>query len=606
MLFSTILSLYVYNVLAGPDTDCIRETSFLPGCKYSQCEIDTCLFDSFCCAVQWDGICKFGSSRINFSCWCPGEEVGHVFRHPDNCFQYYQCDYNQQNFFILDCPEGTKFSNLRGYCEWEDYFPEEEYGECGINDKTDPLCKGDNSDGHPFPIEGNCLEYGVCGLDGQLNKYTCPSPLIFNPLFKYCDWSFNVLDSDSDGVFDHCDECPFSLSGDTDSDGICDNDDLCPNDPDNDIDNDGLCGDVDECPDDPTNSCNDPSCGDGNLDEGEFCDDGNLNNGDGCDSNCECESDFNLVFVNVNGGVTPYDDALEYVRKKYSCIIRGDIQDFPSSSAPPNWFWNPAWGVWPYPVVYGGVAIDDVVIGYSFEPIDGVGTILGSAGMRYWRTGGTDNLKPLSGFMTFDSADIANIAASGGLNGLFFHEVGHILGLVGTGSLNGFTPGCTPGGDNGIWAGPLANIAYTILGFSGTLSVETDGSAGTSCAHWNENTDGDGIGLQSEFMTGFLTGSNIISLISIQALADLGYSVDTNQAETFNPGNVGSRRRSTEQYDMNINCFHTCNQRCNDADCNDLCLEKICHKSGQLYDPFGNPYLFHNDVDDSHGMGIEI
>lgn len=573
---------------------------------------------------------------------CPAQGGGYLFKDPTDCSKYYKCDYNrnppQANLF--SCPGNTLFNPMTNYCDWDYNLSPLRATECSITkDSDDPRCDGTN--GMPFSI-GECKSYGVCGQNGQVEIRNCPvSPdpnrdLVFNPERKYCDWFDLVANQDGDDFPDHCDVCPNDASNtDPDQDGVCGNADNCPNnsnpnqedsdgdglgdvcdpcpnDPGNsDPDNDGVCGNVDncpntfnpsqvdsdndglgdscdECPNDATNTCNDSFCGDGVLDRdnGEFCDDGNNNNGDGCNSNCICESPYNIQFINVNGGNTPYDDTFENAKRRWECVIVGDVPDISGSSAPPNWFWNPAWGVWPYPVVVTG-PIDDIVIGYSIEFIDGVGSILGSAGMRYFRNAGG---LPISGFMRFDSADIANMDNIGILDGVILHEVGHILGLVGVGSQSALTPGCTPGGNNGFWAGPAANAAYTALGFFGSLSVETDGGPGTSCSHWNEVDDADGFGLYSELMTGFATGSLSMSLITIEALRDIGYQVDTSQADPFGPGNVASI------------VDHVCVTQCQADNIDDpigfnLCIQ-LCYNDDQIVlDPNGNPYTFGNDID---------
>ena len=60
-------------------------------------------------------------------------------------------------------------------------------------------------------------------------------------------------DADTDGLGDACDNCPNDANPnqeDADTDGIGDACDACPNDPNNDADSDGVCGDVDNCPSD--------------------------------------------------------------------------------------------------------------------------------------------------------------------------------------------------------------------------------------------------------------------------------------------------------------------------------------------------------------------
>jgi len=78
-------------------------------------------------------------------------------------------------------------------------------------------------------------------------------------------------DSDGDGVGDHCNNCanvPNEDQRDLDSDGIGDACDACPADPANDSDGDGVCGNLDNCPVEPN-----PDQADLDVDgEGDLCD----------------------------------------------------------------------------------------------------------------------------------------------------------------------------------------------------------------------------------------------------------------------------------------------------------------------------------------------
>lgn len=169
-----------------------------------------------------------------------------------------------------------------------------------------------------------------------------------------------------------------------------------------------------------------------------------------------------------------------------------------------------------------GGPVDDLFIDAEITPIDGPGNILGQAGPCWIR--GSSTL-PISGLMKFDSADVANLEASGRFVDTILHEMGHVLGFgtiwTDLGLLNGAgtgNPTFNGAASRGIWQG---------FGGSGNVPVANTGGPGTADAHWRESTFGN------ELMTGYLGSSNPLSTQTIAGLADLGYGVDLGAADAY-------------------------------------------------------------------------
>ncbi len=98
-------------------------------------------------------------------------------------------------------------------------------------------------------------------------------------------------DTDSDGVPDYRDNCPFDPNGDqldTDQDGAGDACDPCPDDAGNDADADQVCGDVDNCPAEP------------NTDQADADGDGLGNACEPCPNDPDNDADNDAVCGNVD------------------------------------------------------------------------------------------------------------------------------------------------------------------------------------------------------------------------------------------------------------------------------------------------------------------
>ncbi len=179
--------------------------------------------------------------------------------------------------------------------------------------------------------------------------------------------------------------------------------------------------------------------------------------------------------------------------------------------------------------------VDDVLIMVRLEPIDGAGSVLGSAGPCFVRTSGG---LPVLGTMQFDTADLANLEAGGGFGDVILHEMGHVLGIGTIWASKGFLQNPSPTSGTGLdthFNGPLAVAAFNSLGGAtytggGKVPVEnSQGGAGTRNSHWREGV------LDQELMTGFYDGGRVnpLSLITVQSLGDLGYAVNTTEADPF-------------------------------------------------------------------------
>ncbi|WP_372899244.1 leishmanolysin-related zinc metalloendopeptidase, partial [Stieleria sp.] len=173
--------------------------------------------------------------------------------------------------------------------------------------------------------------------------------------------------------------------------------------------------------------------------------------------------------------------------------------------------------------------VDDLVIDAFAVAIDGVGTVLGSAGPTVLRSGSS---LPARGRMRFDSADIASLESSGQLFSVILHEIGHVLGIGTIWTRLNLLSGA--GGADPRFTGANAVAAYnSIFGLSATsVPVANTGSAGNRDGHWREST------FDNELMTGFVESAGIampISRITVGSLVDLGYVVNFAAADPYSP-----------------------------------------------------------------------
>jgi hypothetical protein len=189
----------------------------------------------------------------------------------------------------------------------------------------------------------------------------------------------------------------------------------------------------------------------------------------------------------------------------------------------------------------------NMMIMISVDSIDGPAKTVGEGGPCVIR----DDAPQLTalGTITVDAADAAPLAQQGLLVAMLTHEMGHILG-IGTlwsdGAVrdsNTFFPNTAAGlnGPDPVFIGHAGRVSSAELGFTADSSlgvpIENQGTPGygTRGAHWRASVFGH------ELMTGTIhNGLNPLSLVTIEALADFGYTVVPESADDFNIVNATS------------------------------------------------------------------
>lgn len=209
--------------------------------------------------------------------------------------------------------------------------------------------------------------------------------------------------------------------------------------------------------------------------------------------------------------------AFENARARWEGIITADVPDLGQELPGCGGFHPPT-----------EAFVDDLVIYVTVDSIDGPAGTLGQAGPCYFR----DSWLSLSGAMTFDEADLDNLAANGLLEEVVLHEMGHVLGSGVTWRAQDLLAGECLGDPRFIGAGAV----QAFLDADGNLysgepvPVENTGTLddGSNCSHWRESV------LGTELMTPFIQlGSNPLSAITIQSLGDQGYTVDPSRADAY-------------------------------------------------------------------------
>ena len=171
-----------------------------------------------------------------------------------------------------------------------------------------------------------------------------------------------------------------------------------------------------------------------------------------------------------------------------------------------------------------GTFVDDIVIAVGAGEIDGSESpsVAASAGLCATRTG---TYTPAIGVIVFDSADLDQLERLGLLTSVAVHEIGHILGIGQASSWSGLIRGTS----DPHFTGTRATAAFNAAGGRGYSGAKVPVQSSDDTAHWRESV----LGL--EIMTPSLRSgaTNPLSAITVQALADMGYSVNTSHTDSF-------------------------------------------------------------------------
>lgn len=244
------------------------------------------------------------------------------------------------------------------------------------------------------------------------------------------------------------------------------------------------------------------------------------------ETNIDCdavESQYSITVIDMSPDPSQtdqrYTEAFQLAANRWSKVIVGDLQPFSSGNVD-DWF-----GGRFAPRSFNG-AVDDLVIGFEIpDTIDGPGGTLGSAGSVFVRRDRFGNPgATASGTMTFDGQDLDRMDIED-VKAVVLHEMGHVIGLVGTTGLCNLSCDPDESGVQSTYECNLANQEYQLVA-SGTLFLENNGGAGTACGHWEEGSFREGD--SSELMTGFFEDNLFqpISRVTVAAVEDLGYEVD--------------------------------------------------------------------------------
>ena len=221
---------------------------------------------------------------------------------------------------------------------------------------------------------------------------------------------------------------------------------------------------------------------------------------------------FNIDLVFITPATEEVRSATRRMAERWTEVITGDLPDVSKSGD----FADCAG--WVADHRFFGT-VDDLVVFVEIAAVSGGKGFGGPCGLR------DGSFLPATGRFVLDSE-----VAAGDPSWTILHEIGHVLGFGTIWDKLGFLPGS---GDDSHFNGPLAVAAFDAAGgvnYAGAKVPVSD-----DLGHWRG--DAFGWGWPRELMMD--GGGTLLSTITIQSLADLGYTVDVTRADPFRlPGST--------------------------------------------------------------------
>lgn len=190
------------------------------------------------------------------------------------------------------------------------------------------------------------------------------------------------------------------------------------------------------------------------------------------------------------------------------------------------------------PASLGALTVDDLLVVVDVQDIDGAGGALAAAGPRCIRGDefSEGRYLPITARMVIDRDDLTRLFEDARLLPVVTHELGHALGF-GTGwdelellrDPSCSEEGCEEGHDT-LYRGVRGRRMWRDLGGTGFVPVEASAVRGSADTHWSESV------FMDELMTPripFDATDLPLSSLTIGALEDLGYEVDTECGDAY-------------------------------------------------------------------------